>query len=381
MSKIPTIVCLCLFLMAPYAAWAASGSIGELPENRDRDPQELKESLEQQQRTVRERRRQIQILSGQERKLNAGLAAAEDRLAELEARIRLQEEALALLERSEQEASLRYAELSREYAKTREQVEALLRIMWPLHVQQRAERYNLVEWQRAERDFAWSLELSRILHRRQEELHRQEAEVGEALSRQQELYARLTEQVRTVSVDKDRLLSDKLNFIHELHQVREAQESAEGSLASLMGTIEAMNLELDRARSESDFNRRKGRLIWPATGSIVEHYAPNAKPPAHGLGFALADGAPIRSVAGGKVLYNGILRGFGHVVIVLHESEYYSLYAFLKESLCDVGQMIGPGDTIGLAGFYPAAQGSGLYFELRFQKKAINPETWLTSAS
>jgi murein DD-endopeptidase MepM/ murein hydrolase activator NlpD len=35
------------------------------------------------------------------------------------------------------------------------------------------------------------------------------------------------------------------------------------------------------------------------------------------------------------------------------------------------------GESLGQAGFYPLAKGAGLYFELRFGQKAINPEQWL----
>lgn len=368
-----------VLLLLPRSLFAAEGSIGTMPDNSGRDEAVIRANLADQQQSLEERRRQLQILTRQERQLNLNLAQAEERLAELEMHIRLQEEALSLLEQSEQEAALRYAELSREYAKTREQVTQLLTVMWPLYIQQEAGQTQPATWQEAERDFAWSLELSRTLRQRQDELHRQEREVSAALNRQQELYIRLTEQVRVVSSDKDQLLADKLNFLQELQQVRTAQANEETNLASVMETIEAMNLELSRTREDTDFSRRKGRLIRPANGTVVEKFAPNAKPPSRGLGFSLAENAPIRAISGGKVVHSGLLRGFGTVVIVLHESEYYSLYAFLQESFCEVGQMIGPGDTLGLAGFYPSVHGPGLYFELRFQKKAINPEPWLAA--
>ena len=37
------------------------------------------------------------------------------------------------------------------------------------------------------------------------------------------------------------------------------------------------------------------------------------------------------------------------------------------------------GEKLGVSGFYPKANGNGLYFELRFHQKAINPLKWLQS--
>jgi septal ring factor EnvC (AmiA/AmiB activator) len=37
-------------------------------------------------------------------------------------------------------------------------------------------------------------------------------------------------------------------------------------------------------------------------------------------------------------------------------------------------------EPIGHAGYYPEAHGNGLYFELRFRQKPINPQLWLMPA-
>jgi septal ring factor EnvC (AmiA/AmiB activator) len=44
-----------------------------------------------------------------------------------------------------------------------------------------------------------------------------------------------------------------------------------------------------------------------------------------------------------------------------------------------VGQEVASREKIGTVGLYPVLQGPGLYFELRFKQKAINPEQWFAS--
>ena len=83
-------------------------------------------------------------------------------------------------------------------------------------------------------------------------------------------------------------------------------------------------------------------------------------------------------MAGGKVVHNDVLRGFGTVLILQHGDDYYSLYAFLGNSPLQVGQDVAGRQQLGTVGYYPAIRGPGLYFELRFKQKAINPEQWLS---
>lgn len=64
----------------------------------------------------------------------------------------------------------------------------------------------------------------------------------------------------------------------------------------------------------------------------------------------------------GKVVHNDQLRGFGQVVVVFHGEDYYSIYAFLADTSVVVGREVSQGDQIGVSGFYPKAQGPGLYF-------------------
>jgi len=88
----------------------------------------------------------------------------------------------------------------------------------------------------------------------------------------------------------------------------------------------------------------------------------------------------VRSVFWGKVVHNDVLRGLGKVVILYHSGDYNSLYAYLSDVNVETGQDVEKDEPLGHAGYYPEAHGNGLYFELRFRQKPINPQLWLMPA-
>lgn len=120
--------------------------------------------------------------------------------------------------------------------------------------------------------------------------------------------------------------------------------------------------------------------IWPAEGArVVEPFDPGADPPRRGIGLSVPEGAGVRAAAGGQVAHADVLRGLGRVVILDHGGQYYTIYAHLSETSVAPGDTVSRGASLGRAGYYPPAEGPGLYFELRFREKAINPGKWLAA--
>ena len=73
----------------------------------------------------------------------------------------------------------------------------------------------------------------------------------------------------------------------------------------------------------------------------------------------------------GKVVHDDVLRGFGRVIILLHDESWYSLYAFLAESKVDMGQEVKAAQPIGLAGFYPRRTGRGSILSCGFTRNQL----------
>lgn len=342
---------------------------------------ELREAISEERAREKARRDSLARLSAQERSLNANLAAAEDRIALLESKVAKQEAELALLESAVGDVRQALERLQKDRDASEAELARLMSMLWPLHVRQEGTGGRDIEdWQTAEREYTWTQEIYRSIETHRAELRHQQEAISASLEKRETLMAEVRTQVARISADRDSLLQDKLRFRQQLSDVRREKQDAEGELRDVLALIQEFNVRLEQMAGR-DISKMKGRLPWPAEGRVVRRWAPEANPPVRGVGIALREGTPVRAVAWGKVVHNDVLRGFGRVVILMHDKAYYTLYAFLADSPLRVGQEVGAGAAVGGAGFYPGADGPGVYFELRFHQKAINPDGWLTRAN
>lgn len=123
----------------------------------------------------------------------------------------------------------------------------------------------------------------------------------------------------------------------------------------------------------------KGRLNWPVKGKVLHSY--NSKRFSdvrwRGMVIGAKEGAKVRSVSAGKVVFADWLRGFGMVTIIDHGQGYMSLYGHNQTLLKVSGEKVGKGEVISLAGRSGGQLESGVYFEIRHKGNALNPKLWL----
>jgi septal ring factor EnvC (AmiA/AmiB activator) len=319
-------------------------------------------------------------MTAEERKLDADLAAAEKRILALEGNLTSQRGKMLELGTADEKARLDYEKLLAEQKKTEDALAGTLRLLWEIH-QRAAAGDDAPDGEKAgdERDFALSQKLYDALERYRKDLDAGETKLAAAMGRRDKLSGELQRRLATVNEEKSRLLKARLAYDKRLSDIRRRRGNAESELNAALKLISSLNFEISQ-RAGGDLPAMKGRLPKPVNGSVRIAYRPEAVPPSRGLGFAAAEKAEVRAVAGGKVVHNDVLRGFGTVLIVQHGTDYYSLYAFLGNCPLKVGQEVQERQTVGRAGYYPAIKGPGLYFELRFKQKAINPEPWLASS-
>ena len=286
------------------------------------------------------------------------------------------------LEGRGREAGEHIAALERQAAGAREELNRIIDQLWRMHMEDKAVRaQGLPEWEASDRKYVWTARLYEILGAQFETLRKTRDETVAAEERRGELLQSAAKQLAEVNEAKDALLKDRLTFQKRLEEVRQEKLDREERLDRILAMVDKLDYTLSEALKGRGvpFEERKGLLPWPVEGETAVRFAPGASPPVRGLGLAVADRAEVRAVSSGKVVHDDILRGFGRVIILLHGDAYYSLYAFLSESRVRMGEEVEQGALLGKAGYYPPLQGPGLYFELRFHQKAINPETWLAS--
>ncbi|MGN0022754.1 MAG: murein hydrolase activator EnvC family protein [Elusimicrobiaceae bacterium] len=155
----------------------------------------------------------------------------------------------------------------------------------------------------------------------------------------------------------------------------EAKRKAEQKKAGQKQTGAALNIS-------------KNSLPWPVSGKIISKFGKEYQAQLKtwifrdGIKISAAKGAPIVSVAEGKVIFAGEFRSYGNVVIVDHGGGFFTIYGFLSEIRASLDKQVNKGQIIGLCGAdtQGSAMGSGqnaLYFEVRSGTSAVDPELWL----
>jgi murein hydrolase activator len=135
------------------------------------------------------------------------------------------------------------------------------------------------------------------------------------------------------------------------------------------------------------FGALRGRLPWPTDGRVIAAFGAQVHPRfgtrtfRNGVDIEAGGGRDVTAVYGGHVIYTGWFKGYGNLIIVDHEHEYYTLYAHVADILVKEGDDVRQGQRIGTVGDTGSLEGTRLYFEVRYQGKPQDPEQWLRQRS
>jgi murein hydrolase activator len=131
------------------------------------------------------------------------------------------------------------------------------------------------------------------------------------------------------------------------------------------------------------FGTLRGRLPWPAEGRLVTAFGAQVHPRfgtrtfRSGIDIEAEDGAAVKAVYAGHVVYAGWFKGYGNLVILDHGHDYFTLYAHVAEIAVKEGEDVRQGQRVGTVGDTGSLAGARLYFEVRYQGKPQDPEQWL----
>ena len=133
------------------------------------------------------------------------------------------------------------------------------------------------------------------------------------------------------------------------------------------------------AQDGAAFANLKGKLKMPVKGELLASFgARRADGPSwKGLFIKAAEGAEVKAVASGEVIFADWMRGFGNLLIVDHGGQYMTIYGNNQALLKRPGDKLKAGDLIATVGNSGGNEQSGLYFEMRYQGRAIDPSSWM----
>jgi len=92
-----------------------------------------------------------------------------------------------------------------------------------------------------------------------------------------------------------------------------------------------------------------------------------------GIDIACPIGSKVSAARSGKIIFTGTKGGYGLLVIIKHEYNYYSYYGHLSKIFKRRGAHIRRGELIAFSGNSGRTTGPHLHFEIRKNLKPINP--------
>jgi murein DD-endopeptidase MepM/ murein hydrolase activator NlpD len=121
---------------------------------------------------------------------------------------------------------------------------------------------------------------------------------------------------------------------------------------------------------------QQGQFIWPVPGGkLVSRYGEHSDSViSHGIEIGAPDGSPVLASADGKViLASDEFKGYGNMIVVRHDGNFFSIYSFNRRLLVKKGDTVKQGQKIAEVGQTGRASGPMLHFQIRIGSKAVDP--------
>lgn len=114
---------------------------------------------------------------------------------------------------------------------------------------------------------------------------------------------------------------------------------------------------------------------WPVRGSVLTLF--QGEGGSKGIDIGGSTGMAIAAAADGRVAYAGSgLKGYGELIIIKHNNNFLSAYAYNRTLHAQEGDTVQAGQTIAEMGEGPNRQPS-LHFEIRYNGQPVDPLQYL----
>ena len=128
---------------------------------------------------------------------------------------------------------------------------------------------------------------------------------------------------------------------------------------------------------------KRGQLKAPVAGRLARKFGPykhvemGTTLVSKGWIYRARIGTEVRAVFDGIVAYSGWYTGFGNLIIIDHGHDHHTIYAHLNAIHRAKGEFVSARDLIGKVGDSGSLNGPQLYFELRVNRKPVDPAPWM----
>lgn len=336
---------------------------------------EAVDALRESERAISEANRELRDLGSQSREHSR-------RLAELNAESRKRERALKA-----QQALLADLIYRHYLGGQAEPLRLLLNREDPNQISRRLHYFGYISRARAELIAELRAGLAR-LRELAREAEQKAAELSAVTAEQRAQRARLEREKRARNQVLARISRDIERQRREIGTLKR-DETRLARLVASLAKLMARSKPAPRSRrdaapaappDDSPFARLRGRLSPPVRGELANRFgSPRSDGGVlwKGLFFAARAGEEVRAVADGRVVFADWLRGFGNLLIIDHGDAFMSLYGNNEALYKRVGDIIHGGEAVAAVGNSGGNADSGLYFELRYQGRPLDPLDWV----
>lgn len=191
-----------------------------------------------------------------------------------------------------------------------------------------------------------------------DEQQKQKQQLAKSQSARKSALRKLNANIKS---NKDRLKQLEQSETRLTNAIAQAQREAKKAPENLAGL----------------YNLKK-KLKWPTTGRLTKKFGQRRSGALRWKGVLMSAnlGNRVNAIAEGIVLYADWLKGFGWVTVIDHGKGYMSLYGHNQALLKSVGDYVEKNEPIALVGQSGGQSSPGLYFEIRYKGKTVNPARW-----
>ncbi len=203
------------------------------------------------------------------------------------------------------------------------------------------------------------------------------------LTETREMHAKQITELSADRKQREQVLAELMARLKDQQSRLLALDKDEKGLVDLLEKLRDVFADIPKQIAGAEpFAQLRGRLDWPLRGSVKTLFGGSDDNGSNSQGLLIEakSGSDVRAVSHGRVAFADWLRGFGLLLIIDHGDGYLTLYGYNETLLKDVGDWVNANDVIASSGASGGTKTPGVYFELRYHGKPLNPRPWLKPA-
>ena len=176
--------------------------------------------------------------------------------------------------------------------------------------------------------------------------------------------------------EKQGLLADTRQDRHEAEEDLEALQAASAALAAQIRSAQSSSGSGSSGSGSNGSGVSASGLIWPVNGVVTSGFGWRWGRMHEGIDISAPTGTAVRAAAAGRVIYAGLMGGYGQIIVIDHGNGLATAYAHLSAIWIGSGS-VSQGQGIGAVGCTGSCTGPHLHFEVRVNGSAVDPMGYL----